>query len=214
MALDFKNTKGKAIKNSVEAYAYTEGDNKVRIFGGILPRYLYWIKGTNNKDIPIECLSFNRVKEKFDNGEIDHVPSFYPDKKCQWAYSVNCIDPKDGKEKVLNLKKKLWESIMMTAEDLGDPTDPDTGWDIMFKRTKTGPANYNVEYTLQVLKCKKRSLTPEEREVIANAKSIDSKYPRHTPEEIKALLVKLTTELVDENTSQTPSEKEAASDLS
>jgi hypothetical protein len=211
MALDFKNTKGKAIKNSVDSYVYAEGDNKVRIFGGILPRYLYWLKGTNNKDIPVECLAFNRDKEKFDNVETDHVPSFYPDKKCQWSYSVNCIDPKDGKEKVLNLKKKLYESIIIAAEDLGDPTDIDTGWDIMFKRTKTGPAAFNVEYTLQVLKCKKRALSAEEREVIAAAKSIDSKYVRNTPEEIKALLDKISKGVEEEVAS--PAEKEAVNEL-
>lgn len=211
MALDFKNTKGKAIKNAVDAYVYTEGDNKVRLFGGILPRYLYWLKGTNNKDIPVECLAFNRAKEKFDNLEVDHVPSYFPDKKCQWSYSINCIDPKDGKEKALNLKKKLFESIMTAAEDLGDPTDPDTGWDIVFKRTKTGPLAFNVEYTLQVLKCKARPLTEEERAVVAAAKDIDSKYPRNTPEEIKALLEKITTGADDEST--TTAEKEAVSEL-
>ena len=69
MALTFKQTKGKAISNKVEAYEYKDGENIVRLFGGILPRYIYWIKGTNNKDIPIECLAFNREKEKFDNLE-------------------------------------------------------------------------------------------------------------------------------------------------
>lgn len=211
MALDFKNTKGKAIKNAVDAYVYTEGDNKVRIFGGIMPRYVYWLKGTNNKDIPVECLAFNRAKEKFDNLEVDHVPAYYPDKKCQWSYSINCIDPKDGKEKVLNLKKKLFEAIMSAAEDLGDPTDLDTGWDICFKRTKTGPLPFNVDYTLQVLKCKVRSLSEEERAVIAAAKDIDAKYPRHTPEEIKALLDKISSGTEEETTNT--AENEAVKEL-
>jgi hypothetical protein len=213
MALEFKNTKGKAIKNAVDAYVYVEGDNKVRMFGGILPRYVYWLKGTNNKDIPVECLAFSRIKEKFDNLEVDHVPTYFPDKKCQWSYSINCIDPKDGKEKVLNLKKKLFESIMTAAEDLGDPTDPDTGWDIVFKRAKTGPLAFNVEYTLQVLKCKPRALTDEERAVVAAAKDIDSKYPRNTPEEIEALLKKITSGTPDDDTA-TPAEREAVSELS
>ena len=68
-----------------------------------------------------------------------------------------------GKVKVVNLKKKLWEQIITAAEDLGDPTDPDTGWDICFKRVKTGPLPYNVEYQLQALKCKPRPLHDEER---------------------------------------------------
>lgn len=193
MALAFGQTAGKAIKNSYEAYEYKDGENTVRLVGGILPRYVYWLKGSNNKDIPVECLAFNREKEKFDNLEVDHVPSYFPDKKCSWAYSINCLDPKDGKVKVLNLKKKLFEQILTAAEDLGDPTDPDTGFDVVFKRAKTGPLPFNVEYTLAVLKCKKRSLNDEERAAIAEAVDIDSKFIRPTPEEVKATLDKITS---------------------
>ena len=88
MALSFGNTKGKAIKKSVDSYIYKDGDNVVRLIGGVLPRYVYWVKGSNNKDIPLECLAFDREKEKFTNNEVDHVPAFFPDKKCSWAYSI------------------------------------------------------------------------------------------------------------------------------
>jgi hypothetical protein len=191
MAKKFGETNGKAAKKSVEAYEYKDGDNVVRLIGGVLPRYVYWIKGTNNKDIPVECLAFDRDKEKFTNTEVDHVPAFFPEKKCSWAYSINCIDPKDGKVKALNLKKKLFEQIMNTAEDLGDPTDFDKGWDVVFKRTKTGPLPYNVEYNLSVLKCKVRALSPEERELAEAAEDIDTKFPRPTPDEVKATLDKI-----------------------
>jgi hypothetical protein len=192
MALSFSNTKGKAVKKSVEAYEYKDGENVVRLVGGVLPRYVYWLKGTNNKDIPVECLAFDRDKEKFTNMEVDHVPQYFPDKKCSWAYSINCIDPKDGKVKALNLKKKLFEQIISTAEDLGaDPTDYDSGFDIVFKRTKTGPLPFNVEYTLSVLKCKVRSLSADERAAADSAEDIDSKFPRATPEEVKAALEKI-----------------------
>lgn len=193
MALSFKQTKGKAVTNKVETYEYKDGENTVRLIGGILPRYIYWVKGTNNKDIPIECLAFSREKEKFDNLEKDHVPDYYPDLKCSWSYSINCIDPKDGKVKALNLKKKLFEQILTAAEDLGDPTDYDTGWDVVFKRVKTGPLAFNVEYTLQVLRCKPRKLSAEDRELASNAQDIDTKFPRPTPEEVKALLEKINS---------------------
>ena len=154
MALAFSQTKGKAIKKSFDAYEYKDGENTVRIVGGILPRYVYWLKGTNAKDIPVECLAFDREAEKFNNKEYDHVPDYFSDKKCSWSYSTNCIDLKDGKVKILNLKKKLFEQICQAAEDLGDPTDTDSGWDVVFKRVKTGPLPFNVEYTLSVLRCK------------------------------------------------------------
>lgn len=213
MALSFKQTKGKAQKSSVEAYEYKDGENSVRLIGGVLPRYVYWVKGTNNKDIPIECLAFSRDKEKFDNLEKDHVPEFYPDLKCTWSYAVNCIDPKDGKVKVLNLKKKLFEQILTAAEDLGDPTDYDEGWDVVFKRTKTGPLAFNVEYTLQVLRCKKRSLSDSERTLADKAQSIDEKYPRPTAEEVRALIEKLQKGAEEEAENQTDSEREAVKDL-
>ena len=199
MALSFKQTKGKAASNKVETYEYKDGENTVRLIGGVLPRYIYWIKGTNNKDIPIECLAFSREKEKFDNLEKDYVPDYYPDLRCTWSYSINCIDPKDGKVKALNLKKKLFEQIVTAAEDLGDPTDYDTGWDVVFKRTKTGPLPFNVEYTLQVLRCKPRKLTAEEQALADTAQNIDEKFPRPTADEVKALLEKINTQSDDED---------------
>lgn len=214
MALKFNETKGKAVKKSVESYEYKDGENTVRLIGGVLPRYVYWLKGTNNKDIPVECLAFDRDKEKFANKETDHVPTFFPDKKCSWSYSINCIDPKDGKVKVLNLKKKLFEQILTAAEDLGDPTDYDSGWDIVFKRVKTGPLPYNVEYQLAVLKCKRRALTDAERALAEGAESIDTKYPRPSAEEVLETLQKIT-EAVDEGEedSDTTVDREAVKDL-
>lgn len=211
MAIAFGNTKGKAQSKKVDSYEYKDGENTVRIIGGVLPRYVYWLKGTNNKDIPVECLAFDREAEKFNNLEEDHVPKFFHDKKCSWAYSVNCIDPSDGKVKVLNLKKKLFEQIISAAEDLGDPTDFDSGWDIVFKRAKTGPLPFNVEYTLQVLRCKKRKLTDAERAAAEAAEDIDTKYPRPTADEVLKTLEKITSGEGDDN--EDSGAKEAINEL-
>jgi hypothetical protein len=214
MAIKFGDTKGKAQSKKVDAFEYKDGENTVRLVGGVLPRYVYWLKGSNNKDIPVECLAFDRQAEKFNNLETDHVPEYFADKKCSWAYSINCIDPTDGKVKVLNLKKKLFEQILNAAEDLGNPTDYDSGWDIVFKRAKTGPLPFNVEYTLQVLRCKKRALSADERAAAEAAEvapnDIDSKYPRPTAEEVKKLLDKIVSGSTEETTD---AEKEAISDL-
>lgn len=188
MSIAFGKAKGKAQKNSILQYEYKNGDNKVRFVGGILPRYVYWIKGKNNKSIPFECLAFDREQEAFLNKEKDHVPEYYPDLKCGWAYAIQCIDSTDGQVKVLNLKKKLLEQIMTAAEDLGDPTDPETGWWVCFKRVKTGTQAYNVEYQLQPLKCKPEPLTEAEREAVAAATPIDELLVRPTPEAQKTLL--------------------------
>ena len=213
MAISFKNTKGKAQSNKVESYEYKDGENVVRLVGGVLPRYIYWLKGSNNKDIPVECLAFSRDKEKFDNLQKDHVPDFFPDLKCSWSYTVNCIDPKDGKVKALNLKKKLFEQILTAAEDLGDPTDFDSGWDIVFKRVKTGPLAYNVEYQLQVLRCKTRPLSDAERELVNASKSIDEKYVRPTEDEVLALLTKISSNDEEGDEASSSAEQEAVKDL-
>jgi hypothetical protein len=173
-------------KTSISSFQYQDGDNKMRIVGDILARYVYWIQGENGKNIPMECLSFDRNSERFNNVEKDWVREYYPDLKCGWSYATQCID--NGEVKVVNLKKKLWEQIITAAEDLGDPTDPETGWDICFKRVKTGPLPYNVEYQLQALKCKPRALTDEEKAAIADLKSMDDVMPRPTPDAQKELL--------------------------
>jgi hypothetical protein len=192
MAIGFNSAKGSAIKSNFDQYEYKNGENRVRLVGDLLPRYVYWVKGENNKSIPMECLSFDRTKESFTNVEKDWVREYFPDMKCGWAYAIQCIDLDDGKVKVLNLKKKLMEQIKSAAEDLGDPTDIETGFDVVFKKAKTGPNVYNVEYTLQVLRCKNRPLTDEERAAIKDLKSMEEVLPRPTVEAQKALLERIT----------------------
>lgn len=186
MAISFNKVKGEAQKSSINTYAYQEGDNKIRLVGDVLARYVYWVKGENDKNIPLECLSFDRNQERFNNLEKDYVREYYPDLKCGWSYAMQCIH--NGEVKVVNLKKKLWEQILTAAEDLGDPTDPETGWDVCFKRVKTGPLPYNVEYQLQALKCKPRALDDAERAAISGLKSMDDVMPRPTPDAQKELL--------------------------
>ena len=186
MALSFNKQTGGAQKSSITTFQYKDGDNKMRIVGDILARYVYWIQGENGKNIPMECLSFDRNSERFNNSEKDWVREYYPDLKCGWSYATQCID--NGEVKVVNLKKKLWEQIITAAEDLGDPTDVNTGWDICFKRVKTGPLPYNVEYQLQALKCKPRALEEEELAIIADLKSMDDVMSRPTPDAQKELL--------------------------
>lgn len=181
--------------------------------------YVYWVKGTNGKDLPIECLSFDRDLEKFTNVDKDHVPDYFNGVKCGWAYRANCLVTVDGVQKVVvwNMKKKLYEQIVTAAEDLGDPTDMDTGWNIVFKKVKTGSMAFNVEYTLNVLRCKPTALTDAERALVASAKSIDEKFIRPTPTEIKALLDKITSggeDASEDADADSGTDKEAVNELS
>lgn len=200
MAKKFTDSKGKAQKESVDYYKFKEGENRFRMVGELLPRYVYWKDNTAGKSLSVECLGFDRDQEKFTNVEMDWFRHYFPEDKCQWAYLINVIDPSDGKVRVMALKKKLLSSIITAAEDLGDPTDPEKGWDVVVKREKTGPSAFNVEYTLMVLKCKTRPLTAEEKEAVAEAKSIDEQFPRPTPEAQK--------EFIERNYINPPSEEQ------
>ena len=82
---------------------------------------------------------------------------------------------------------------MVAAEDLGDPTDPETGWDVCFQRVKTGPMAFNVEYRLQALKCKPRPLTEAEQgATCADLRSMDDVLARPTPDAQLELLQRVT----------------------
>ena len=184
MALDFTESNGGAIKSNIEYQKLTNGDNVFRMVGGILPRYNYWVKTRDGKDVSIECLGFNRDTEKFDNIKTDWVRKYFPDLKCSWSYCIQVIDPSDPtKIKVMALKKKMLEQIKEAAKTLGNPTDLDKGYDIHVKRAKTGPLPYNVEYTVQQLKLKPAPVSDEVKALIAEAPSIDEQFPVPTPEQ-------------------------------
>ena len=157
----------------------------------------------------MECLSFDRNSETFNNQEHDHVRDFYPDLKCGWSYAVQCVDYADKSVKVLNLKRKLFDQVIVAMEELGDPTDPVTGYDIHFKRKKTGPQVFNVEYQLQVLKCKPRELEDWEKDLVANLKSMDDVLPRPTADAQLELLRR-----VNDQGGETPSEVSEEFDVS
>lgn len=209
--LSFGSVKGSAAKSKADQYKFVDGENSVRLFGNILARYVYWIKGTNGKPIPMECLHFNRGTEEFDKAEKDYVNEFFPDLKCSWAYSMMCID--NGVPKVFNFKKKLFDQIMANVSDLGDPTDPENGWILKFKKNKTGPLPINVEYSLQTIKClnSRGPLTEEEREIITNSKTIEELIPRATPSQQRELLEKIVNGGADETVDEEVAEELAAS---
>ena len=54
MAIQFNQHKGAAQKSSITSFQYKDGDNSFRLVGDILARYVYWIKGENDKNIPLE----------------------------------------------------------------------------------------------------------------------------------------------------------------
>ena len=85
MAISFNKQKGSAQKSNMDTFGFKDGENKMRVVGDILARYVYWIEGENGKNLPLECLSFDRNAERFNNAEKDWVREYYPDLKCGWS---------------------------------------------------------------------------------------------------------------------------------
>lgn len=194
MGKSWDESAGEAIKTKLDYIKFDMGKNKMRMVGDLLPRYCYW-KRLKDNNIPVECLSFDREKEKFLNSETDWFKHYFPKKEngdnmsCSWSYVIRVFDPKDGKLKLCGLKKKLFEQIQTMAKDhLGSPTDPDTGWEIVFTKKKTGPLAYNIEYTLDQLDCKVQPLTDEQKEIVAKMPSIDEVIPRPTADQQHAFI--------------------------
>jgi hypothetical protein len=210
MAKSFGDTKGEAIKGGTY-YKWVDGDQTIRMIGDVIPRYVYWKQNKDKQNISVECLGFDRDKEKFTNIEKDWFKDLVDsEQNCSWSYVVGAIDPKDASKSILiPLKKKLYQQILAVAEDLGDPTNPDTGWDLVVKREKTGSAAFNVEYTLKQLKCVTRALTDEERETAAKMPDIDTLVPRQTPEEQKEFIEKMFLN----DTENTETDNESVNDV-
>ena len=187
--LDFKNIKGKAEKSGPPRIKFTDGVNRFRMVGGVMPMYVYWIPlADGSGKVPIECLAFDRNQEKFTNLTKDWVRHYFPEEKCSWSYKGLAIDRTDGQIKAVDHKKKLLQTIISFAESQGDPTDPDTGWDVVVNRVKTGPHTFNVEYNLEFGQIKKSPLTDEEKKMVAEFPSLEDYFQLPNPEDQKRFL--------------------------
>jgi len=170
MVKKFTDLQGKASKSGPDRFKPQEGRNAFRIIGAVVPGYKYWLKTRDDTSVPMDCLSFNRETEQFDNRVRDVVREYFPDKKCSWAYQSLVIDRADGKVKLFDHKKKLFQEIVDVAKKkFGDPTDEEKGWDVVFERKKTGPHTFNVEYKLEVFELSNSALTDADKAAIAEA---------------------------------------------
>lgn len=211
MGIAFNDSHGSAKKTSLDYIKLVEGENIIRLVGPIRARYAYW-KQLKTNSIPVECLSFDPDKEEFTNIEKDYYKEYFPEDRCVWSYVGTGIDAKDEKLKLVGLKKKLWAQVVDAAKELGDPTDPETGWPLIFDKVKTGPHSFNIEYRLNAIKCQKAKgpLTDGEKEMIEeNLKPIDDLVPRPTAEDQKAFILNNWINVEEKNT-----DAEAISELS
>jgi len=128
------------------------GEITVRIIGNYIARHVYWLQLNDGNKRTVECLGFNRETEAFDNEANDPLNGKFghdgKELKPQFAYVIQCIDRADGKIKIIELKKTVFNELVAWAQhkDYGDFTNDETGYDITIKKNKTGPLPINVEY--------------------------------------------------------------------
>jgi hypothetical protein len=149
--------KGKKASNSerkeIKRLTLKDGDTRVRLVGGVLPRYVYWVTTKEGRKMPVECLQFNRETENFDNNlddPIKELPEDVYNEKPGFAYVCQVIDRADGEVKLFDLRATIYGQIVDLAvdPDYGSPADPESGYDITIKREKTGPKPQNVKYSI------------------------------------------------------------------
>jgi len=196
--LSFNQAKTNPGREKVPSYKIRDGENKVRFFGGVVARYIYWVPGPDGNKSPVECVQFDRESQTFNNSIEDPVKKHFPDLKPEWAYASLCIDAKETEPKVciFNHKKKLFGQIGSAVADLGsDPADPETGWTVVFDKKKTGPKVFNVEYTLNVLRCQKGigPLSEAERELFEAHPAIDEVLKRQSAADIEKYIKEVLT---------------------
>lgn len=183
--LDFKNKK----------------ELQVRLVGIIIPRYVRWVTTKEAKQRTLECLSFNRETCQFDSSLKDPFNEIPPEiygagdkEKPQFSYVTHAIDRSDGKLKLFDpLKKTVFDKIIVYARkaDYGDPSHPDTGYDLTITQVKTGPKPQNVRYDVMPSSRSTSPLSAKEREM--EMYDLEKLFKRPTYEEQKAWLQENTT---------------------
>jgi hypothetical protein len=203
MGRDWTQLKKPSSQNSnsrdIERVKIDGPETRVRFVGPVMPRYVYWVVTNEGKRYPLECLSFDRETEQFNNGRdpFKEIPDYIYADKPQFAYICNVIDRKDGAIKLLDLKTTIYKQLVdyATNADYGSPADPDNGYDITIKREKTGPQPQNVKYTVMPSR-NSIPLKPAEREM--ELYNLENIFKRQTYEEQKEWLLKNTSYFSEE----------------
>lgn len=189
-----KQSTGSSQRKEIERLALSIGDTKVRLIGDVMPRYCYWVVTTEGKKMPVECLSFSRETESFDNNAQDPFKeidtAIYSDKP-QFSYVCNVIDRTDGKIKLFDLRATIYSQIVDYASnpEYGNPADAAKGYDLTIKKEKTGPLPQNVKYTVVPARSN-IALTEDEQNL--ELFELDRIYKRQTYDEQKEWLLQNT----------------------
>jgi hypothetical protein len=220
----FGNLNGGAKKSEIKYMKLAEGPNVFRILPDtVLPGYTYWVRGANGKDLPFDALQYNKEKEVFDNtrpcpiNDMKLLDGEGKPLRCQWSYKCRVVNKATNAVEILQLKKGMLTDIIDVAQQLeADPTDLETGFWITVSKKKTGPLPYNVEYSVQQLKCTPSPLEAEYRALLKDLKPMTELFPTETyAAQSERLMKHLRGEEKQDKAPSAPSEsdKEAINEL-
>jgi hypothetical protein len=210
-----KQSTGSSQRKEIERLTLPIGDTKIRLIGDVMPRYCYWVVTTEGKKMPVECLSFVRETEAFDNNSQDpfkEIDSDIYSDKPQFSYVCNVIDRTDGKIKLFDLRSTIYSQIVDYASnpEYGNPADGEKGYDLTVKKEKTGPLPQNVKYTVVPARSNS-ALTEEEKGM--ELFELDRIYKRQTYDEQKEWLLQNTAFFASDVSDEFKAVDESVEDL-
>jgi len=220
--VDWGKAKGvqRGDRREIDRLSFPIGETKLRLVGGVLPRYVYWVTTNQGKKAPVECLRFMRETEEFDDKQPDplkEVPDEIFSDKPQFAYICNVLPKDDGsltKIQICDLKATIYRQVIDYAQnaEYGNPADTKTGYVLTIKKEKTGPLPQNVKYT--VIPGRGNAPLTKEEEAL-ELYELEKMYKRPTYEEQKQWLLQNTAYFVDESGDEfkAGAEAETAEDL-
>ena len=157
-----KISKGSGNTSEIEVNVSKLNDGesvRLRLVGDVEPNYRYWVKCSDGKQKPVITPYFNKETES-----ISAQDPLLGEGRKEFFYTINAIDRASGEMKVLLLKTSIYRTLASFAvdEEYGNPADPDTGYDIIISKERTGPLPMNVKYEVRAGR-NTTPLTDEER---------------------------------------------------
>jgi len=136
---------------------------KIRLVGEVLPNYRYWVVTRDGKKLPKITPFFDRETES-----ISSEDPLLGNAQKDFFYTCNCIvrGTSTPEMKILILKSTVYQYLYSLAldDEYGDPADPETGYDIVITKERTGPKPMNIKYNCRPGRGS-TPLTPEEKEL-------------------------------------------------
>lgn len=205
----WNKAKGEAQRTGASFMKFAKGSNQFRLIDdNLVARYQYWVENAKGDKRPYECLQFDRSQERFNNNapdpireaglteiaKVDGVDKEVP-LRAKRAYVALGINRASGAVEAIDLKKSIFDGIVEVAQQLGKPPSE---FDIFVR--KTGDKWYEIEYSVEQIKCMQDSNADNSARDAEDAalikeygKTVQEVFPRPSYDELKQNLTNFLT---------------------